>query len=163
MHELSMAQGIINAVIDTAEANDATKVTDMVIEIGRLAMLNPEQLKFMLGVLCQDTIAEDAKIVIENIDVEIKCANCDYEGVAYVDDSDHYAPMILCPKCESHRVKVFNGKDVTVKNISIEKEDEWFSLFKLISLLSISILVLKTIKIINRFYKNFILINELFN
>ena len=124
MHELSMAQGILNAVLETAEANDAIKVTDMVIEIGKLAMLNPEQLKFMLGFLCKDTIAENAEIVIEDIDVEIKCYNCDFEGIADVDDSDHYAPMILCPKCESHRVEVLNGRDVTVKNISIEREDD---------------------------------------
>ena len=32
--------------------------------------------------------------------------------------------MILCPKCESHRVEVLNGRDVTVKNISIEREDD---------------------------------------
>ena len=114
MHELSMAQGILNAVLETAEANDAIKVTDMVVEIGKLAMLNPEQLKFMLGVLCKDTIAENADIIIEDIDVEIKCHNCDFEGI----------PMILCPKCESHRVEVLNGRDVTVKNISIEKEDD---------------------------------------
>ena len=124
MHQLSMAQGILNAVLETAEANDAIKVTDMVIEIGKLAMLNPEQLKFMLGVLCKDTIAENAEIVIEDIDVEIKCYNCDFEGIADIDDSDHYAPMILCPKCESHRVEVLNGRDVTVKNISIEREDD---------------------------------------
>ncbi len=124
MHEFSMAQGILNAVLETAEANDANKVTDIVIEIGRLAMLNPEQLKFMLDILVEDTIAAEANIVLEDIDVEIKCYNCDYEGIGDVDDSDHYAPMILCPKCESHRVNVLNGKDVTVKTISIEKEDE---------------------------------------
>ena len=124
MHEFSMAQGILNAVLETAEANDADKVTDIVIEIGRLAMLNPEQLKFMLDILVEDTIAAEANIVLEDIDVEIKCYNCDYEGIGDVDDSDHYAPMILCPKCESHRVNVLNGKDVTIKNISIEKEDD---------------------------------------
>ena len=124
MHEFSMAQGILNAVLETAEENDANKVTDIVIQIGKLAMLNPEQLTFMLNVLIEDTIAENANIVIEDIDVEIKCYNCDYEGIGDVDDSDHYLPMILCPKCESHRVNVLNGKDVTIKNISIEKEDE---------------------------------------
>ncbi|ADC47483.1 hydrogenase nickel insertion protein HypA [Methanobrevibacter ruminantium M1] len=124
MHELAMAQGILNAVLETAEANNAIEVTEIVIEIGKLAMLNPEQLKFMLGVLCSETIAENAELIVEDIDVEIKCHNCDFEGVANVDDSDHYAPMILCPKCESHRVEVKNGKDVTVRNISIEKEDE---------------------------------------
>ena len=42
MHELSMAQGIINAVIDTAESNNATEVTEVGIEIGFLSLLNPQ-------------------------------------------------------------------------------------------------------------------------
>ena len=124
MHEYSMAVGILNTVIDTAEANNAIEVTEMVIEIGKLAMLNPEQLKFMLGALCQDTIAENAKITIEDIDVEIKCHNCGFEGIGILDDSDHYMPMIFCPECESHRVEVINGRDINVKNISVELEDD---------------------------------------
>ena len=146
MHEYSMAVGILNTVLDTAEANNAIEVTEMVIEIGKLAMLNPEQLKFMLGALCQDTIAENAKITIEDIDVdvmlegeeltknakmiintidvEIKCHNCGFEGIGILDDSDHYMPMILCPECESHRVEVINGRDINVKNISVELEDD---------------------------------------
>ena len=64
MHELSMAQGIINAVIDTAESNNATEVTEVGIEIGRLAMINPEQLRFMLSVLVENTIIEDADIIL---------------------------------------------------------------------------------------------------
>ena len=54
MHELSMAQGILNAVLETAEQNGATDVTEIVIEIGKLAMLNPEQVKFMLDVFSKD-------------------------------------------------------------------------------------------------------------
>ena len=78
MHELSMAQGILNAVLETAEQNSATEVTEIVIEIGKLAMLNPEQVKFMLDVLSKDTIAENAKIVIENLEVEIECEKCGF-------------------------------------------------------------------------------------
>ena len=39
MHEFAMAQGIFNTVLETAQANDAIEVTEMVIEIGKLAML----------------------------------------------------------------------------------------------------------------------------
>ena len=67
MHELSMAQGIINAVIETAESNNATEVNEVTIELGRLAMVNPEQLEFILGDLVENTILEDAKIVFEQI------------------------------------------------------------------------------------------------
>ncbi len=124
MHELSMAQGIINAVLDTAEANNATEVNEVTVEVGRLAMINPEQLQFILGVLVENTIIEDAEIKFEEIPAEIDCLDCDFHGDAILDDSDHYAPIVRCPECDSLSVDILNGKDIVVKNIVIEKPDD---------------------------------------
>ncbi len=124
MHELSMAQGIINAVLETAQSNNATEVNEVTIEIGRLAMINPEQLEFILGVLIENTIIEDAEIIIEEIPIEIICNDCEFHGNAVVDDKDHYAPMVKCPECESFKIEILNGKDIIVKNIVIEKPEE---------------------------------------
>ncbi|MDD2643773.1 MAG: hydrogenase maturation nickel metallochaperone HypA [Methanobacteriaceae archaeon] len=124
MHELSMAQGIFTTVMDTAESNDATEVTKVIIEVGRLAMINPEQISFLLDVLKENTIAEDADFVINEIPVEIECQECDYKGIVSLDGLDHYAPIIKCPKCETPRILILNGKDIIVKNIVIEKPDE---------------------------------------
>ena len=124
MHELSMAQGIINAVLETAEANDATEVNEVSVEVGRLAMINPEQLEFILGVLIENKIMEDAKITFEEIPAEIICSDCNFKGEAILDDSDHYAPLVKCPECDSLGVEVLNGKDIVVKNIVIEKPDD---------------------------------------
>lgn len=119
-----MAQGIINAVIETAESNNATEVNEVTIELGRLAMVNPEQLEFILGVLVENTILEDAKIVFEEIPVEIDCHDCNFHGKAIIDDKDHYAPMVKCPECDSFAIEILNGKDIVVKNIVIEKPDD---------------------------------------
>lgn len=124
MHELSMAQGIINAVLETAEENNATEVNEITVEVGRLAMINPEQLEFILGVLVDNTILEDAKINFEEIPAEINCFDCQFHGDAILDDSDHYAPLVKCPKCDSLSVEVLNGKDIIVKNMVIEKPDD---------------------------------------
>lgn len=124
MHELSMAQGIINAVLKTAEENDAIEVNEVTVEVGRLAMINPEQLQFILGVLVENTIMEDAEIKFENIPAEIQCYDCDFKGEAIIDDKDHYAPLVKCPECDSLKVETLNGKDIIVKNISIEKPDD---------------------------------------
>lgn len=124
MHELSMADGILKAVITNAEENGATEVIEVIVEIGKLALLNPEQVKFMLDVLSEDTIANGAKFIMEEIPIEIECKDCNYIGIAHGDDLDHYAPMVECPKCESKLVNVTNGKDCIVKNIVIEKPDD---------------------------------------
>lgn len=123
MHELSMAQGIINAVLDTANENNATEVNEVTVEVGRLAMINPEQLQFILGVLVENTIMEDAEIKFEEIPAEIQCYDCEFNGDAVLDDKDHYAPLVKCPKCDSLNVETLNGKDIVVKNIVIEKPD----------------------------------------
>ena len=124
MHELSMAQGIINAVLDTAKENNATEVNEVTVEVGRLAMINPEQLQFILGVLIENTIIEDAEIKFEEIPAEIDCLDCNFHGNAILDDSDHYAPLVKCPECDSFKIEILNGKDIVVKNIVIEKPDD---------------------------------------
>ena len=124
MHELSMAQGIINAVLETAQANNATEVNEVTIEVGRLAMINPEQLQFILGVLVENTILEDAQINFEEIPAEIECYDCKFHGEAVLDDSDHYAPIVKCPECDSYQIEILNGKDIIVINIVIEKPEE---------------------------------------
>jgi len=124
MHELSMADGILKAVIANAEENDATEVLQVTVEIGKLALLNPEQVKFMLDVLSEDTIADGAKFIMEEISIEIECNDCGYSGIAEGDDLDHYTPIVECPKCESKLVNVTNGKDCIVKNIVIERPDD---------------------------------------
>lgn len=123
MHELAMAQSIINSVIETAEKNEAIEVNEVIIEIGKLVLINPEQLSFLLDVLGENTIVENAKFEINEIPVEIKCSNCGFHGNANSDDLDHYAPIIECPECEDKRISILNGKDCIVKNIIIEKED----------------------------------------
>lgn len=124
MHELSMADGILKAVLENAQKNEATEVLEVTIEIGKMALINPEQVKFMLDVLTEDTIANKANFIIEEVPIEIQCSKCGFEGEANSDDLDHYTPMVECPKCENKRLSIVNGKDCIVKNIIIEKPDD---------------------------------------
>ncbi|MDI6724170.1 MAG: hydrogenase maturation nickel metallochaperone HypA [Methanobacterium sp.] len=124
MHELSMADAIVKTAVDVAEKNDAQKITEVTIEIGGLALLNPEQLKFMIEVLSEDTLLEGAEINIEEIPIEIKCKSCNYEGPAGSDELDHYMPIVKCPECEEVSIEIVKGRECNVKNIKIEKEEE---------------------------------------
>ncbi|CEA14840.1 MULTISPECIES: hydrogenase maturation nickel metallochaperone HypA [Methanobacterium] len=122
MHELSMAQAIVDTVLDAAEKNNATEVVEVTIEVGMLTMLNPEQLKFLLDVIVEDTLLADAEIIIEDVPVEIDCRSCDYTGLANTDGSDHYLSIVKCPQCDERNVEILTGKECNVKTIKIEKE-----------------------------------------
>ncbi|OPX59636.1 MAG: putative hydrogenase nickel incorporation protein HypA [Methanobacterium sp. PtaB.Bin024] len=124
MHELSMAEAIVETVLDVAEKNDAQEIVEVTIEVGELTMLNPEQVKFLLGVLAEDTLLEGAEIIIEEVPVEIKCRSCEFTGLANTDGSDHYLAIVLCPKCDERNVEILKGRECNVKTIKIEKSDE---------------------------------------
>ncbi len=124
MHELSMAQAIVDTVMDAAEKNNAQDVLEVTIEIGQLTMLNSEQLKFLLDVIIEGTLLENSEILIEEIPVEIKCQSCDFKGDANTEGSDHYLTMVLCPECGGRNVEITKGRECNVKNIRIEKVDE---------------------------------------
>ncbi|BDH79227.1 MAG TPA: hydrogenase maturation nickel metallochaperone HypA [Methanothermobacter sp.] len=123
MHELSMADAIIKTVIDAAEKNNAIEVLEVTIEIGELTLLNPEQIKFILEVLSEDTILEGAKFNIEIIPARIECP-CGYNGrITSNDELDHYNPIISCPSCGGGEFKIIDGRECNIKNIKIEKEE----------------------------------------
>lgn len=123
MHELSMADAIVKTAIEVAEKNNAQEITEVTIEIGEFTLLNPEQLKFMIEVLGENTLLEGADIVIEKISIEIKCKSCNFVGAVPSDDLDHFVPIIDCPECESRDLEIIKGRECNVKTIKIEKEE----------------------------------------
>jgi hydrogenase nickel incorporation protein HypA/HybF len=124
MHELSMADAMVKTVLEVAEKNNATEIFEVTIEIGKLTMLNPEQLKFLLDVLVENTLLEGAEINIIEVPVDINCNLCEYTGSADTEGSDHYLTIVKCPKCGERDIKITAGRECNVKTIKIEKEDE---------------------------------------
>lgn len=124
MHELSMADAIIKTVIEAAEKNEAIEVLEVTIEIGQITMLNPEQLKFMLQVLSEDTILNGAKFNMEVIPIEIECLSCGFKGRADSEELDHYLTIVNCPECKERNLNIISGRECNVKNIKIERSDD---------------------------------------
>jgi hydrogenase nickel incorporation protein HypA/HybF len=87
-------------------------------------MLNPEQLKFMIEVLSENTLLEGAEIVIEEIAIEIECKSCRFSGIAPSSDLDEFVPIIECPECKGKDLEITKGRECNVKTIKIEKEEE---------------------------------------
>ena len=65
MHEYSISAEIVKTVLDTAENNGAKKVLSVQLEIGELALLNVEQVKFWIDELFKGTVAEGAKVRVK--------------------------------------------------------------------------------------------------
>ncbi len=113
MHELSIATDLINTAIETAKQNNAQKVISITVEIGELAMVNPEQLYFMYEVLTEENMLKGSKLEIINVPAVMECQSCGYKGP--LTDRDTCA----CPKC-SMTMRAVVGRDICLKSLEID-------------------------------------------
>jgi hydrogenase nickel incorporation protein HypA/HybF len=120
MHELSMAEAIVETVLDVAEKNDAQEIVEVTIEVGELTMLNPEQVKFLLGVLAEDTLLEGAEIIIEEVPVRLNAVSVNLQ-ISQYRCSDHYLAYRSMSKCDERNVEILKGRECNFKTIKIDK------------------------------------------
>jgi hydrogenase nickel incorporation protein HypA/HybF len=113
MHEMSLAEGVLQLVEETAQREGAGRVLRVVLEIGQLSSVEPEALKFCFDAVIRDSIAAEA--VLECIEVPGAggCLECGRTvALATV-----YGP---CPECGSCRVRASSGTEMRVREIEIE-------------------------------------------
>jgi len=113
MHELSIATDLINTAIATAKQNNAQKVLSVTVEIGELAMINPEQLIFMYEVLTDENMLKGSRLNIITIPAEMECQSCGYKGPI----TDKYT--CACPKC-GLTLRAVAGRDICLKTMEID-------------------------------------------
>lgn len=130
MHEYSLAQGIVQTVVEVAREHNATKIKKVEVTAGEFSMINFEQLEFAFGIASEGTIAEGAELLIEEEKGKIECEECQYQGPIEqaIQEMDHFivdlSNIFECPNCHSNRTKIVGGRDVYVKNIEAEVEEK---------------------------------------
>jgi hydrogenase nickel incorporation protein HypA/HybF len=121
VHEGSITTQIVENVLQEAKRRAAKKISEVLLIIGELTFLNPEQVRFWYEILTKDTIAEGSKLTIAESKGIVKCPQCGYEGdFKYIDDPVFHTmtPTLNCPKC-GDVVEIVGGKDCIIKNIKM--------------------------------------------
>lgn len=113
MHEMSLAEGVLQLVEDTARRESARRVKLVVLEIGRLSSVEPEALKFCFEAVTHGSIAQGAALEIVAVPGVGWCMPC----AETVPMQELYG---ACPKCGSHQVQPTGGTEMRVKEIEIE-------------------------------------------
>lgn len=130
MHELAIAQKIIETIEAEADKNGMSKVYSAKLKIGRMAAFQKEQLEFCLKTYEKDAMLDDMKFEIEEVPVELTCNACHQRYVDARFDDDEFAHDIAhapalyipppCPVCTSDNVAMTSGNEMTL--VSIEGE-----------------------------------------
>lgn len=112
MHEMSLAEGIRQIVEDAGRAQGFRQVKTVVLEIGQLAAVEPESLRFCFDVVMKDSIAEGATLQIDSVPGAGWCMHC----AETVPVGALYDP---CPRCGSYQVQATGGTGMRVKELEI--------------------------------------------
>lgn len=108
MHELSIAQFAVDACAERAEGGRVVRVT---LEIGRLAAVLPDALRFCFDVCARDTPLEGAALDIVELPARGICRAC--HRVIKFDDLP-----ALCP-CGSYDVEIVAGEELRVRDMEV--------------------------------------------
>lgn len=122
MHELAIAQAIVDAAERHAEGRPVTVVR---IRIGRLRQVVPESLSFYFGLAAKLTAScEGAALEWERVDSRLRCGACGEEWDPAPPSAHDEAELIIrfrCPSCESSDHSVVSGDELIVDSIDVEE------------------------------------------
>lgn len=112
MHEMSIAMNIIDIATREARTADARLVNAVVIDLGRLAGVELESLRFCYQVARDGTPLAAAELVINDIPGRGHCPTC-----ATDHDVDFF--VALCPAC-GDALEITGGRDLRVSSLNID-------------------------------------------
>ncbi len=118
MHELSIAQNILEIVLAHLPARESHSVKSVKLRVGKQSGVVPDSLDFCFGVIAQGTPLEGVALTIERVPFILKCKTC---GSSFQSESG----IVLCPSCGDMDVEVLSGTELQVVEIDlVDSEDE---------------------------------------
>ncbi len=114
MHELSIAQAIVDIIGQYVPEHQEAEVRLVRVRVGRMAGVVPDSLDFCFGAIVKGTPLGEARLEIEEPPVQARCAGC--ERVFGVEDA-----CFLCPNCGSGDVSIISGAELQVVEIELSE------------------------------------------
>jgi hydrogenase nickel incorporation protein HypA/HybF len=112
MHELSIAQAIVDIALRNA---GGSRVTRVYVTVGRLRQVVPAALEFSFEVCSHATAAEGAALELDVIPVLVTCRSCGAQ-------SQPARFPLACAACGALSVEVVQGEELQVESLELEAE-----------------------------------------
>ena len=113
MHEMSLAESMLQLIEDAAHQQGFTRVKTVWLEIGQLACVEKEAMRFCFDAVMRDSIAQHAKLEIIETAGQGWCEQC----VSAVPLAALYE---ACQKCGNYALRVTGGDAMRVKELEVE-------------------------------------------
>jgi len=112
MHEYSIAYDLYATARTAALQHRAKQVKKISVDVGKMAMVNPEQVVFLFDTIKEeDPLFKEAVLDCKETDPQTRCS-CGYTG----------DEIYICPQCGA-LPELVRGREIVVTNVEIEVDD----------------------------------------
>jgi hydrogenase nickel incorporation protein HypA/HybF len=112
MHELSIAQNIIEILEDERRRQPFERVASIRLRIGVLSNIVPDTLRFCFEAIRDETLARGAELLIDTVPGRADCASCRAEVLIE-------EPVLLCPACGSGGLTLLSGEEMDIASVDV--------------------------------------------
>lgn len=112
MHEMALAESVVQIVELQARAAGSDKVLSVRLEIGALSHVEPAALAFCFDAVTAGGLAAGARLDIDRSPGRGWCHDC----LAEVEIETLGAP---CPRCGGYKLQVSGGQELRVKEMEV--------------------------------------------
>ncbi|MCX7892468.1 MAG: hydrogenase maturation nickel metallochaperone HypA [Burkholderiales bacterium] len=113
MHEMSLAEGVLAIIEDAARRERFARVKAVRLEIGRLAGVEPDAMRFCFDVVTRGSVAEGCRLEIVDTPGTAWCMHC----AQPVEVAQRYDD---CPRCGGHQLTVTGGTEMKVRELEVD-------------------------------------------
>lgn len=113
MHEMSLCESIVQTLEEQARVQDYQQVQVVRLEIGALAGVEVEAMRFGFEVVTRGTLAEGAELDIIEVDGQAWCLPCG-KSVSVKQRFD------ACPDCGSYQLQITSGEELRIKELEVQ-------------------------------------------
>jgi len=107
---MALAEGILQVIEDAARSHQLQRVSQVRLEVGRLAGVELEALRFCFDVVIKDSVADGAALEILSPPGQGWCLHCSQTvEIGALFDS--------CPRCGGYQVQATGGTDLRVVDL----------------------------------------------
>ena len=113
MHEMSLAEGVLQVIEQQARQQAFVRVLSVRLEIGRLAGVEVEAMRFCFDAVTRDSVAQGATLIIDEPEGQAWCMPC---GLSVPLPQRGSA----CPHCGGWQLQPTGGTELRITELEVE-------------------------------------------
>ena len=117
MHEISIAESIVELAGAKAREQDARSIQVIKLRLGTFTTIVPDALQFAFEICRLGTLARDARLEIEIVPMVVRCVVCEASTQPVQD------VCLICEEC-GFPLEIVSGEELQIEYIEVDSDEE---------------------------------------